>query len=564
MLDYLSVKNIALIENAEIDFENGLNVLTGETGAGKSILLDAIGLLLGARSDKTLVRNGETECKVVGKFSIQNFVQDKFKSFCEKYDLGYDDEILISRSYKIDGKNDIRLNGEPITLSMLKELSSFLVDSYGQNENQIIYDASNQLKILDGFSKIQNFEPYQSYLTCFAELKSINKKLKEFGGNNEERLRNLDILSYQIEEIEKANLSEEDYEQVSEKRHLLLNLGKIVSSTTLSQNFLEDGVISNISRAKSALEQASVYDQKLGELAERLYSASIEISDIFDNIKLYNQNIDFSDEEAKKIDDRIDLYNKMLRKYGKSVSEILENRQQMQAEYERLLNADQEISRLSKEKESILQKLYCFGKQISDYRKENSAVLCEEIAQNLKKLGIKNAKLQFVFNELQNVESGIYFDGMDKAELLFSANLGEELKPLSKIASGGEISRFMLSLKAVIANVDNMPTMIFDEIDTGISGVTSEAIAKLMAKISKTHQVIAVTHSHQIASMADTNFFIEKTEHNGRTITNVHKLDQEEKVGEIARFLSGDNITSQSITNAKQLIQEQENYKNSI
>lgn len=564
MLDYLSIKNIAIIENAEINFENGLNVLTGETGAGKSILLDAIGLLLGARSDKSLVRNGETECKVIGKFSLNQSTKDKFKEYCEKYDIEYDDEILISRTYKLEGKNDIRLNGFQITLSMLKELSDFLVDSYGQNENQIIYNTANHLKILDEYSKIENFEPFLSYKNCYYELKSIDKQLKQFGGNDKDRLNTLDLLLYQINEIENANISEDDYEQLTEKRHLLLNIGKIISNTTMAQNLLDDGIASSISKSISSIEQASVYDQNLAQYAERLDSMKIELDDILDGIKSYNQNVDFSDEEAQKIDDRIDLYNKLFRKYGNTVGDVLENKQTTQNQYDVLINADREIARLSNQKQEILKKLFNYAKEISKFRKQKAVELCQKITENLKSLSIKNAKVEYTFEEVVENEQNLLSDGIDRAELLFSANLGEELKPLNKIASGGEISRFMLALKAVVAQVDNMPTMIFDEIDTGISGTTSEAIAKLMAIISKSHQIIVVTHAHQIASMADSNFFIEKLEENGRTITKVHKLNETEKITEIARFLSGEKLTEQSLENAKQLILEQINYKNTL
>lgn len=564
MLDYLSVKNVALIENAEIDFENGLNVLTGETGAGKSILLDAIGLLLGGRFDKTLIRNGETECKVVGKFSVNEYTKSKFKEYCDKFDLDFDDEILISRTCKIEGKNDIKLNGAQITLSMLKELSNFLVDNYGQNENQIIYDSSNHLKILDEFSKIENYEPYLNYKNYYTELKSINKQLNQFGGNEAERVKNIDLLSYQIEEIEKANISESDFEELTEKRHLLLNLGKIVSNTTMAQNLLDDGLISNLSKSTSAIEQASLYDQNLVQYGERLESLKIELNDILDSVKLYNQNVDFSDEEAQKIDERIDLYNKLFRKYGNTVQDIIENQKQMQVQYDLLINADREISKLTNQKQQILKKLFYLANEIDYFRKQNANVLCEKIENNLKSLSIKNAKVSFHFDNITENEQNLLKNGMNKAELLFSANLGEDLKPLSKIASGGEISRFMLSLKAVVAEVDNMPTMIFDEIDTGISGMTSEAIAKLMAIISKKHQIIVVTHAHQIASMADANFFIEKLEENGRTITKIQKLDENEKISEIARFLSGDKLSEQSLENAKQLIDEQNRYKKTI
>ncbi len=564
MLEYLSVKNIALIENIEIEFESGLNVLTGETGAGKSILLDAIGLLLGNRLDKTLIRNGESDCKVIGKFSLNQVSQKKFHDFCQKYDLDKQDEIYISRSHKIDGKSDIRLNGFPITLSMLKELASFMVDSYGQNENQIIFDSSNHLDILDKFSKINDFEPYKEYQNEFANLKEINKQLKQYGGNDTERLSNIDLLSYQISEIENAEIGVDDYNDLLEKRHILLNLGKIISNTMSAQNYLDDNVISNISRAKNGFAQAGIYDEKLLPLSQRLESVQIELEDILESVKDYNSKSDFSESDQQIVEDRLSVYNKLFRKYGNTVENILLNKEEMQNKLLILQNADKEIERLHKEKQILLNKMFENADKISKFRKEKAKLLSSQIVNNLYNLSIKNAKIKFKFTDYENIENNLYFNGADRVELLFSANLGEELKPLNKIASGGEISRFMLALKAVIAESDDMPTMIFDEIDTGISGNTSEAVAKQMAIISKNHQVIVVTHAHQIASMADTNYLIRKGEQGNRTVTTVKKLDNDEKIREIARFLSGDKLTETSIQNAKNMISEQDAYKESI
>ena len=557
MLESLSVKNIALIESAEITFERGLNVLTGETGAGKSILLDSIGLLLGNRIDKTLLRAGETTCKVVGKFSLDSVTKELFKNYCDKYCLDFDDEILIARTYNLDGKSDIRINGEQVTLSMLKELCVFLVNSYGQNENQVIFDASNHLKILDDFALTHNLPEFIEYQSLYNELQDISQKLNNFGGSDEERLKQIDILSYQIDEIENVEISVEDYDDVISKRHKLLNAGKIISNTTLAQNHLDGDMLSNISRAKSSLEQAQLYDQNLGDYAERLESVKLELADILDSIKTYNNNYDFSETEQQKIEDRFSLYNKLMRKYGKDVVEILTNFENMKDELDRLKNADAEILKLNLQKQKVIAKMQVLGESISMYRKKKAIELCDLIVQNLKNLSMQNAKLKFDFKQ----NDKLYADGIDRVELLFSANLGEVEKPLAKIASGGEISRFMLALKAVIAKVDNMPTMIFDEIDTGISGATSEAVAKQMAIISKNHQVIVVTHSQQIAAMADTNFLIKKIEENQKTITLVKQLDEAEKLEEVARFMSGDSINEISIKSAQKLIDEQNEYK---
>ncbi len=560
MLESISIKNIALIESADIEFDNSLNVLTGETGAGKSILLDSIGLLLGDRIDKTLLRKGAEDCKVTGRFSLNEFSKTYFKTFCEKYDLEFDEEVIITRTYNLEGKSSIKINGQPITLAMLKELCSNLVNTYGQNENQIIFDVQNHLKILDAFANTTNTLEYSEYSTLYAKLKEIESRLKEFGGSDEDRLRQIDLLNYDINEIESAQISIEDYEDLQNKRRLLLNIGKIISNTALAQNSLSGDVLSSINKAENAINQASNYDDKLQDIANRINVARLELEDIFDTIKSYNQNCDFDENEQQKIEERYSLYNKLMRKYGNSVENVIAKLNNMKSELNNLINADKLILELSTLKNRTEKQLKEVGLKLTEYRKHSAEELSGLILNNLKNLNMKNSKLEFEFMPTDK----FYSNGLDRVELLFSANLGEDVKPLNKIASGGEISRFMLALKSVIAKQDNMPTMIFDEIDTGISGATSEAVAKQMAIIGKHHQVIVVTHSHQIASMADTNFLIEKIERENKTITMVKKLNTEEKIREIARFMSGDSMNSVAVDNARLLIKEQDDYKKSL
>ena len=332
----------------------------------------------------------------------------------------------------------------------------------------------------------------------------------------------------------------------------------------MAENCLQDDCMNNISKAKNCISQASLYDESLQSYVDRIESVKIELDDILYSINQYNGKTDFNETKQEQIEDRLNLYNKLFRKYGKTVEEILQNKDDMSSQLNMLENADAEIEKLKKDKDITLTNLYKYGQKISEYRKRFAKVLCDAILSNLTKLSMQNAKLDFRFREIDAEESSLKSTGLDEVELLFSANMGEELKPLSKIASGGEISRFMLALKSVIAKTDNMPTMIFDEIDTGISGQTSEAVAKQMAVIGKSHQVIVVTHSHQIASMADVNFLIRKQEVNGRTNTYVEKLDFAKKVQEIARFLSGDKISDISLKNAEDLINTQILYKKSI
>lgn len=564
MLENLVVKNIALIQSAEIDFEKGLNVLTGETGAGKSIMLDSIGLLLGNRADKTLIRAGESFCKVVGKFGLDDYTKKIFANFCNKYSLECSDEILISRSFSLDGKTDIRINGEIVTLSMLKEIASFLVDSYMQNENQVLFDTNSHIKILDNFANIIDNKFYIDYCATRHQIIDIDKKLKTFGGNEQERLNTIDLLTYQINEIEKAKISSNEYEELAIKKQKMMNIGKIISNTTLAQNYLEQSAVDEISKSKTNLQMASSYDSDLQQYAERLDSVKIELTDILDSIKQYNESSDYSEYEQQKIDDRLDLYKSLMRKYGLTVEDVLNQKEEMQTKLEELKNAKEQIASLENEKQKKLLNCFEYAKNINLVRQNNAKILSQKIEENLKNLGMKNAKVLFEFNPIIYDEMHLFANGMDKVELMFSANLGETEKPLAKIASGGEISRFMLALKSVIASVDNMPTMIFDEIDTGISGATSESVAKQMAIIASKHQVISVTHSGQIASMADTNFLIYKLEEDGKTNTNIKKLNTEEKINEVARFMSGEKLSQSALLNAKDMIDEQNKIKNAL
>ena len=563
MLEVLEIHNIALIENETIDFENGLNVLTGETGAGKSLIVDAIGILLGNKVDKSLIKSGETSCKVIGKFLIENYVEQEFSLFCQKYGISQsDNEIIVSRAYSQSGKNDIRINGEMSTLSALKELSSILVDAHFQNDNQKIFSTDEQLKILDNFAQTAKTKDFQSYVDLYEKLQNINSKLLQYGQNSADRLTKIDILSYQSKELSDANISQSEYDDLQSKRQKYMNIGKILSSVNLAFDCLDENCIQNISRAKNELLQASNYDDGISSLADRLASAQIELDDIKDSLQEYIQNSDYNEDTIQKIEDRLDLYHKLFRKYGATVAEVLEKHNSINQELELLQNSANIIDQLEQEKNTTLKKLYDFADKIEQYRKKYALSLCQQITKNLHLLGMKNAIVEYDFK--QSEQKTLYKDGCNKVELLFSANLGENTKSIAKIASGGEISRFMLALKSVIATIDSTPTIIFDEIDTGISGVAVEQMAKQMANIAKSHQIIVVTHSAQICAMADINFLISKSEENKKTCTHIKRLSQSEKVNEVARFLSGENLTQASKANATELISIKNQFKNSI
>lgn len=565
MLVFLEVNNIALIENETIEFDEGLNVITGETGAGKSLLINSLGILLGNKIDKNLIRKDTEQCKIVGKFSVESDKMTEINELLNKYDIEIADDIMLSRSYNIKGKSDIRINGQLSTLNVLRELSSILMDAYFQNDNQKIFDKEQHLKILDDYSQVAKLSDFAEYQEQYNKLNAIQNEIKKFGEDDFERQTKIDVLSYQANEIKQAELSQEELEDLKSKKQIMANIGKIISNTTIAFESISGQTTSNISRAKSSLGQASTYDENLNKLYERLDSIQIELDDISDELQNYNQKFDFSEAEQQRVEDRIDTYNKIFRKYGVSSTEELEEKyNKIITELNALQNSTERLEELKNEKTIVIKNLLDIGNRLHTYREKYSQILSDKIQENIRQLGMKNAVVNFEFAEIDFENPKFYKDGLDKVEIMFSANLGETPKQLAQIASGGEISRFMLALKAEIAASDNTGTIVFDEIDTGISGNVVEQVAKQMAKISKNHQVIVVTHSGQICAMADTNYLIYKTEQNNSSTTNIKKLDRDGKIKEVARFMSGEQLTEKSIANAVELIEIQDKFKKEL
>lgn len=561
MLQLLKIKNIALIDNMTIEFDAGFNVFTGETGAGKSIIIDSLNFLLGARADKSLIRYGENLAKVDGVFSIDEN-NPYFVDFFSQLGIDFENQILISRTMSLEGRNDIRVNGEIVTLSMLRELSSNLVDIYGQNEQLILIKPKKQLALIDGFAS-NKLDVLNEYKNSYAQLKKINQQLNELGGDDAQRERELELLRYQIEEIEQASLTEQEELDLIEQKNKMANIEKISSLTYESENLMQM-LTDNLSRCKNNIVSASTHDSELAEIADRLTSGFIEISDIFDTLKIYNSNLSFDEGEFERIDKRLDLYKNLKRKYGRTVADINNFYVNIKNKYNLLSNSDFEIEQLKKQKQQLLKVIFGLAKQVTEIRKNVAQKLEELITINLQKLGMKNASVCFKFNEYLQEERDLLADGCDIVQLYFSANKGEDLKQLKDVASGGELSRFMLAIKSIIAETDNMPTMIFDEIDTGISGLMAQAVAEQIAVISKKHQVLVITHTPQIASMADTNFLVAKFEDENRTVSNVTKLDEQGKIEEIARFFSSGASLEYAKLNATELIKQQNIFKNKI
>ena len=561
MLNTLKIKNIALIENLTIEFDKGLNVLTGETGAGKSIIIDSLNFVLGARTDRTLIRSGENNARVDAVFTVDN--NTAVEEFFKANDFDYDGEILISRSMNTDGKSNIWLNGNPITAGMLKELTSNLVDIYGQQEQVSLLSNSKQLQLLDNFCGKDLKKLQAEYLEKYSQIKKINKSLQELGGDSQIVEREKDYLSFVINEIESQNLSEDEENDLKEKVHLFSNIEKIMSGANMTANALNSAE-QYINQAISSLSTISSFDSSMENLHERLKSQKIELDDITETINEYLENLDFSETEFDKLDARLDTYKSLQKKYGGTTENVLQFLNESKTKLDRLVNSEQYILKLQDEKVSVLKSALDLAKQINNIRQKTAQELQEKLKQNLVYLGMPSATIYFDFNNMDYTEDNLTSTGVGGVQIMFSANLGQQAKLLSKVASGGEMSRVMLAIKSVLAESDSISTMIFDEIDSGISGQIAQAVSEKIAQISRHHQVLVITHTIQIASMADAHFKVRKFEQDGKTVSNVEQLDENSRVDEIARFISADASSTLAKQSAMEIIKKQDLFKQKL
>lgn len=560
MIKTLKIKNVALINDAELDFDDKLNIISGETGAGKSITLDAINLLLGAKSDKTLIKSGEDFLKVEGCF-IDN--RKEIEAIFNELDLEYDETIIISRKISTDNKNEIKINGQIVPLMYLKKLGAKLIDIHSQNENLSILNKNNQLELIDKFGKTD----FKDIKEKFCELQEINKKISELDKDESIRERELDLLTYQIDEIENAKISENEEEMLENEKILMKNAEKIAVSLNNAKEYYKNGaysISSLIKKLNHEVDNLLKYDNACESLSNRISSCEIELEDVFEELEsLFT--IEFNEERLNEIDERLDKYKSLHKKYGDSYENIIKFLDEAKEKKEYLINFADELEKLNKEKKELLKYLYNLSCEISQSRQKNAKILETKILDELKELSMPHAQIKFVFENFeQNFENLLTNKGADNVQILFSANLGEKPNPLNLVASGGEISRLMLAIKTITSENDNLSAMIFDELDTGISGEASIATSKKLAKISRNHQIIAISHLFQICAMADKNILVKKIEKNGKTISNILEVKSEEKINELCRFLSVGSITESVVKHAKEVVEFCENYKKSL
>ncbi len=558
MLQQLSIKNIALIEDITIEFDNGFNVLSGETGAGKSIIIDALNLVLGERADKELVRTGTLKARVEGVFSIEN--NKAINDILEENGIDNEEDMLfIVREISQEGKSVSRINGNLVTLAVLKKVADKLADIHGQHEHQLLLNPDHHLSFLDSFGGESIFNQKENVRIAYTYYKSCIDKLNGDWGTQEERNDKIEMLEFQIDEIEKAQIVIGQEAELKQRAELLNNSDKIREALFETARLAGGNALDEIRTACSAFSKVSSVSQEYSELYERLESAFYEIEDISSELKDLSEQVDADPYELEKIEDRLALIKKLYRKYGNSEEEILKYYDDACLELDRLVNAEKTIEELEKQAQQFKTEYYRQADKLSEIRHDVAINFEDRIKEELSELGMKNASFEVDFIETEDISP----IGYDNVEFLFSANMGEPVKPLSKIISGGEMSRFMLAIKSISAFDQMVQTMVFDEIDTGISGNAALVVAQKIACISKKNQVIAITHLPQLASMADTHFLIKKFADGDRTHTEVIKMNNEERKKEIAR-LAGGSETTLALERAEEIIASAQKFKNSI
>lgn len=566
MLQKLCIKNVALIESVEINFTQGLNVLSGETGAGKSVIIESLNFVLGAKADKTIIRSGSDECFVCAEFDVQE--NNSIIALYNEFDFEVEDVLIITRKFTIDGKNSIKINGNTATVGMLKKFTSILVDVHGQSEHFNLLKNSNQLDLLDKLGG----EPVQALKTTikseYEQYKQTIKELNDLGGDESARLVRLDILNYQINEIEKADIKENEEEELLSSKQKIQFQEKITNALNAVKSSIDDegGVSDILSNASRMLSGVSNLDDEYLKLYDRLESVFSELADISNSATNFLDGLDVLELNPYEVEARLDLIKGLKAKYGNSILEINDFCLRAIEERNKLENCNEIVDRLSEIKLSKENVLYALYKKLSVLRKATADEFKKNVISELVELGMPKATFDVSFSELPEIEECSFssFNGIDKIEFLFSANLGEPLKPLSLVISGGEMSRFMLAIKTQTSKHNDISTFIFDEIDAGISGNVAKIVAQKFAKIACDTQIIAISHLPQISAMADNNLFIQKFETGEKTITTVKTLNATEKIEEVVRLIGGGSDSESAINHATELIQKAKQFKNSL
>ena len=554
MLRLLHIENIAVIEQAEIAFDRGFNVLTGETGAGKSIVIDAISAILGERTYRDVIRTGAGHAFVSAVFDgvpeTPWFAENRVE-----YDPS---ELLVQREVYADGKNVCRVNGRPVTVAILKKLGGQLVNIHGQHDSQQLFDETKHLSYLDLFAR--NEAERTAYAACYERVLSLRRERERLTLDEGEKLRRVEALQYQLEEIGRAGLQPGEDEQLENRRKLLQNAEKLsealaAAAMALSGGEDASGAVDLVGEADHALARIARYDEGLAALGDRLSNLQYELEDVAGELRDHLDQMAYSGEELEQIESRLDVIHRLKRKYGGSVEEILQYAEKAQRELDEITFSEERLAQLEKELAAVTAEAKAAGLLLRATRQTAARAMETRLSQELAALDMPRA--QFV---CQLEETDLTPDGLDSLRFLMTANVGEALKPLSKVASGGELARIMLAIKNVLAEQDRVGTLIFDEVDAGVSGRAAQKVAEKLRAVSKNKQVLCVTHLPQIAAAADVHLLIAKTEREGRTYTQVTALDRPGRTREIARIIGGAEITETTLRSAGEMLQSDRDF----
>ena len=549
MLSNIYIENVAVIEKANIDFDNAFNILTGETGAGKSIIIDSINAIMGQRMSRDLIRTGAKSSFISATFSDVSAAAKRVLEEC-----GYEDEdgiYILQRQITASGKNTCKINGRPAPMSVLKNVSSYLINIYGQHEGYDFMTADSHIKYIDALGDYSDI--ISDYKEKFEIFSGLRKKLNSLKDNIQDRERKIDLLQYQIGEIEQADLHEGELEELEARRTLLNNGERIKTGLAFSYALLagddEEGAISILDNVCDTLDDIAEMYPDLKDVTSRLRSAYEEVNDCHYEIRDFLDEVDVDPRELEEVEERYDLIKDLSRKYGETVGEILDFCEAAQNELDELLEFDSNKEILQTEYKQAMTKLVAAAKKLTAAREKTAADFAKAVMEEMRYLDMPNVVM---VPSVTKCEYSI--NGCDRLEFLISANPGEEPKPLSKIASGGELSRIMLAIKTIIAEKDEIATLIFDEIDTGISGSAASKVGRKLRQLSSSHQVICITHQAQIAALADVHLFISKSVSEGRTFTKIKQLDTEERKYEISRIIDGDSPSELSLQHAEEML----------
>lgn len=553
MLKELQIENLAIIEKLDLEFGDGLITLTGETGAGKSIILSGINLLIGEKTNIEMLRDGEKLLVAQGVFSVN---EEQEKELSELGIEAEDGEVIVRRTMDSKGKGKAFVNNMRVPVSGLKEIMGTLVDIVGQHSHQMLLNKENHIKLLDKFTEDETKEIRKNLETALDDFVRLDRKIERIDEEKKELREKKEFYEFQLEEIDKVNLAKGEDENLESEYKKLFNAGKIKEKLSMAEACLKNGEVNALSiiyASKKNIESIADYGEEFEENLERLERVYYDLEDCVSSMERLNEDIEVDEGRLEEVISRLDAIGKLKNKYGSTIEEILEYRNEIEKKLKNLDESNFQVKKLVKERENAREKYWNYAFELRDIRKKCIKKIEEQLGEELTYLNMKDAKFEINLEEKDVMTK----NGSDGIEFFISTNAGQKSKPLQKIASGGEVSRIMLALKVIFSHVDNIPILIFDEIDTGVGGETVRKIAGKLKEIGRNAQVICITHSPAIASKASEQFFIEKKTENEKTVTTVRKLDDEGRINEIARMLAGENVSDAVIEHAKELLAEE-------